>query len=205
MIPGPTTEPANAIGDAHRTVVRCGQRGGRRLDQAAQMGLYAPPDVDLPDVPMWMIRTPRIAREDVTDRMPCLVLLSSSCPHPLGRSIERERRYARLYHLARRNRFVVDAVRQAECLDQLIAPNLIAEFQECAPSMRARLGRLWRECAIVTCRLARSCSPSRLRPITQTSALVAVDMRSDRHAHRRLWLRRWNDLWAQQHARVDCD
>jgi hypothetical protein len=45
------------------TVVRCGLRGGRSLDQAAQMGLYVPPDVDLTDVPMWMIRTPRMPRE----------------------------------------------------------------------------------------------------------------------------------------------
>ena len=34
------------------------------------MGLYVPPDVDLPDAPMWIIRTPRMSREDVPDRMP---------------------------------------------------------------------------------------------------------------------------------------
>jgi hypothetical protein len=41
------------------------------------MGLYVPPDVDLPDAPMWMIRTPRMSRDDVPDRMP----LPGHCCH----------------------------------------------------------------------------------------------------------------------------
>jgi hypothetical protein len=69
----------------HVTVVRRGLRGGRSLDQAAQMGLYVPPDVALPDVPMWMIRTPRMSREDVTDRMPlpgtAVTVMSTSTRH----------------------------------------------------------------------------------------------------------------------------
>jgi hypothetical protein len=68
----------------HHTV-RCGLRG-RSLDQAAQMGLYVPSDVDLRDVPMWMIRTPPMSRErDVTDRMPLpgtvVTVMSTSTRH----------------------------------------------------------------------------------------------------------------------------
>ena len=151
---------------------------------------------------MRMIRTPSMSSEDLAARMPlpgnAAIVISTSTRYL---DLIKRETVPLLCHLAR-GRFIVNEVSQA--VSTCSSP-LRAEFQEGAPSMRARLGRLWRECAIVTCRLARSCSPSRLRPITQTSALVAVDMRSDRHAHRRLWLRRWNDLWAQQHARVDCD
>ena len=58
--------------------------GGRSLDQAAQMALYVLPDVDLPDVPMWMTRTLRMSKEDVTIESRCLALLTSSGPHPRG-------------------------------------------------------------------------------------------------------------------------
>jgi hypothetical protein len=87
-----------------------------------------------------------------------------------------------LCHLAR-GRFIVNEVSQAVSTCSSL---LRAEFQEGAPSMRARLGGLVRMCNLPLL-IAIIVHHRVVRPIAQTSALVAVDivyLRLDKPSHR---------------------